>query len=791
MPNATTNFVNDGDTAYAAPYSHADLHDSLVKSGRNAQAEDIVKFLAKPIPIQLGNFSVADTSAMLTTTVMTVMQSHVTAAPAADKLKGFFGIKATQVFRLVVNGQRFQQGRYIMAWIPYGGSGGLAKFTVATKMRAYDLTTITQLPHVEIDINTQTEAILEVPYTSVYSHYPLNNTDPTTWGFLGQVFLYPYSALTTPSGSTTASYTVYSSLKDVSLAAPAFPQSNIAITTTERKASGITGVTESSLKPSHFAKVASGALNYIGDNIPTVSWFTRPAAWAASVASGVLAAFGWSNPIDIAPVTRALQTIFPYANNCDAVDSSMPLSLTASNEVELLTGNGSPDRDEMVIDYIKTIPAYTSGFNLSTADTQGLSVYNTSLSPGNFFNTYFSGGATFKTMPPIGFLASIFDLYRGSIRFTFKIVKTEFHSGRYAIQFNPYEVRTGTPALPGNAGGLWLHREIIDIRECSEFTYVVPWTSLSTYKPTSGNGWSYGSLQIVCINPLVGPVTVSSTVRVLVEVSAAPDMEFAVPTQIIVAPIIPVAPQSNITLPSNNNLIASGTIGSSSTDSEDLIPARVCIGEKITSLLQVAKSNDIMLGSGSANKTNTFFPYAVPTVHALAVLGPTYCAEQPPVYQVIQSLYLYSRGGVRIRSLSSRTTAYTSDAVINCQMRSAPNGVAAYYGMLSTATQTVWSHTLNCLQWLRFRAGVEVQVPMYHRFHSRINTDLMYAFNGNASNLYYDVDTFPTTPRVQLQITSDIATQMSIGMQVADDYHCSFFLGIPPLIETSVNNVPP
>jgi hypothetical protein len=69
-------------------------------------------------------------------------------------------------------------------------------------------------------------------------------------------------------------------------------------------------------------------------------------------------------------------------------------------------------------------------------------------------------------------------------------------------------------------------REIIDLREKSEFSYTFPFVSTQTWHTEYQ---SYGYVSLVVLNELTRPSTVASSVEILLEMSMADDTQFAVP----------------------------------------------------------------------------------------------------------------------------------------------------------------------------------------------------------------------------------------------------------------------
>jgi len=761
------------------------LHSDLLTSTQTGTPQEIKDFLAKPYAIQTGVISNSDTST--TFSLLEVIQSHLSVNIFKYKVNGFLGIRATQVFRLQINANRFQQGRYILFWIPFGGGANNTSTNGFTQLlsRRANKTTITQLPHVEIDINTTTEAILEVPFISSSSYAPIGGST-SSYGCLGFVGLYPYKALTTAGGSTTASYSIYSSLKDVILDGPTVPQ--MAFVKTRKNPPPSSGSPSSreqremGLSPLRGdMKKVSATADALGSQIPMLSWITTPVSWACDLVCGIACVFGWSNPLDLAEVTRAVQTIFPFANNCDMPDASMPLSLFARNEVEILPGFAGNDTDEMSIDYIKTIPAYLTSFDFSTSAAVDTSLYNLPICPSTFYSSFTDAGSTVTIAnTPVSFISKMFEIWRGSIRVTLKIVKTEFHSGRISIVYIPQEPfgANGTaPTTSTSEQRAYVHREIVDIRAGNQIDLLIPYVSLMPYRNITD---VVGNLQIYVVNPLVAPATVPSTITFLVEVAAGPDFEVNIPRAHGMQPIVPTTPQMSFQTKKNDHAVVTSHLGNSQNYTMSHIESRACVGEKIMSLNSLLKSADVFaVTSVVTYPTVLLNPYAVPTYRNSA--GSVVVSTAGSVtdnFTFLSHCYLFSRGGVRVRSSSTTPSTSVMDPVY-VSLNYYISGAIASIGLTSTFKSTN-PHSNMVIQNEAFRGGVEIQIPQYHRLHSRINymqyeTGDLYAFINNNSPVV-------ASPALTCSFSNYGTGSKTFTRQVADDFQFGFFLGVPVTI---------
>jgi hypothetical protein len=72
--------------------------------------------------------------------------------------------------------------------------------------------------HVEVDLNTDTEVILRIPYINHYVAEPVAAISLNTYlGEVGAIYLRPYVPFASAAGSTVAPYTVWVNLENVEL----------------------------------------------------------------------------------------------------------------------------------------------------------------------------------------------------------------------------------------------------------------------------------------------------------------------------------------------------------------------------------------------------------------------------------------------------------------------------------------------------------------------------------------------------------------------------------------------
>lgn len=788
----TTNFVvPDTEVVSAVPPAPSTISSLYFAASTDKVSESIAKFLGKPKKLASGSFTGSDVSTSFPTYLL---PTDMLRDPIYyEKVKGYLGIRATVVLTLQVNAERFQQGRYMLSAIPCGGAGASTKLTENTNLLSASLVQRTQIPHVEIDINTEKACVLRLPYAAYNDYYPLQlidyaNAQPVWYS----VRIFPYKSLEAVVGSIDAKYTLWVHLEDVELIGQTIPssltqanftKSKVKKSNTEKEAdsAGVGPISGAAAKVSQAANILS-VIPYIGMYASTVSW-------AADIVGSVASVFGFSSPINMSAVTRTSRNGFAYATSLDKVDQSIPLAASIKNEVVVFPGTSSTDEDEMAIAHFVSRPTWqaTMPWLTSAIHDQLIARLEVGLFP--------LGSAHTIPLPilqqcytPAQYLSTRFSKWRGTVCFKIKFVKTEFHTGRFAICFNPCALNYSynSPAILA-ANQPYVHRDIIDISDITEYSFSVPFISEVPYLPTFVNDVNmYGHVELRVVDPLVSPDTVSPEVTLLIETWLADDAEFCVPRTIPHAFVDPVPVQLQ------------GAIGDMSMHTPSLETAKTCIGERILSLRALGKRfypvRRININQAvAARGVDCFIPFAS-SVYTWATVQ-SYDVYSD-LFTDLSRMFLFSRGGVRLKCtrLNSVTTPMTVVAI--------PSGADVYTPFITGPPAAISVPSLSnsfyatdagsyMITEAENNQQIEVAIPQYHYSHSRIGNQ------HSASEIYpYFVDT-DITSRLETADTvvyamqtldttildPDAVNDLKICWYraLADDANFSFFICIPPM----------
>ena len=776
---STTQFISDANVVSAATISDLSVDATVFQSSSDMTSQEIKEFLSKDIVLLQSSFTTTDT--VSTQPRMFNPSSLLSPSIYKDKMKGFLGFRATLVLRLVINATRFQQGRYMLYYVPTGGAipaGPWIDDHMATLVQR------TTLPHVEIDLNCDTEAILRIPYSSCLNFCPLNPLNTSAgFGTLGAFGVAPYSTLVAASGISTCPFTLYGHFEDVILLNVAIPQSGRAFGSTKKRSTTEVEQDSANIGPISSSLIRiSNAANIIG-KIPLLSSYANSVSWFADIGASAAKVFGWRKPVSLAPSMRVTQNFLPYSANNDGPDMSFPLSLSYENAVGMAPGFSGTDVDEMDFSFLCTIPAWWNDIQWTSAGTAGAQLLSFNVSPSVNVWTTTVNSQTWYHMSPLQFVADHFQYWRGSLVYKFKFVKTEFHSGRLSISFSP-RVQQGSTVL-NYSDTVYLHRQIIDIRETNEFTFVVPFVSEASYLDKGNN---IGTIYVHIVDPLMCPNTVAAAVTILLEKSGGSDIEFAVPDPFVYSVYNGATPQSGNAFEAPNVCSNySGTIGSSSVKADNGVNALNCIGEKISSVRSLLKLPSMQVPSGAVT-TDLYLhiqPFAISTGSRVAEIS-----QLPPIladmYSNFSSCYVFSRGGVRIKFLDN--VAVTATQPVAVSMFTDTPSIAITSNSLkysSTALNgSIYSTIRNNMPVVYYREGYsgEIQVPQYMKYHSRNNIDCY--CNSAITGTRFGATGLAPRVFVTRQTIPGSVTDVSVLRSVSDDFNLGSFVSVPPMVTT-------
>jgi hypothetical protein len=778
-----TVFVDDGNVVRNDTSAVSHISRSILQmNDTNFDEQSIKTFLARPIILKQGVFDITDTYTFFNSQSMPYTALQLPSAIMwREKLAGIFGIRMDMRFRIVVNANRFQQGRYIMSFMPLASpvrsTSGLKELAFNNAHMA-TLVQRTTVPRVEIDLANDTVGELVVPFMSCRTFYNLtdilSSVDNNSLGFLN---IYPYSPLVSPAGSTTAGYTVYVSFENITLFGAASAQSGLG-----RRKKDVQNAELSNKMNGPISSVSSALSKGFKEfaHIPLLSTYANSISWVADRVTSVASVFGWSKPNQGDSQVKFNLLQAPNHNTVDGDSDARPLSFLSKPGVTAIDGLSGTSYDEMDFSYIVRKPAWFKTMTWSNIQTAGSTITDGTFFVYPYVQTTVAGRYNFQ---PVAFVAWLFQYWRGSLRYRFKFVKTEFHSGRLSIAFFP---ASGT-AYTGNAA--YVHRIIVDIREMNEVEFVVPYIS--------PNPWSYtntGSIVVSIVDPLVNPATVSNSITVLCEISGGDDFEVAVPTtqNINFTPSI-LVPQSGL---ENVNELITMNIGNSTVVADPNVSSSTTIGDKVSSFRALLKrytpirntDNSIAGGSLLNGPTVQMVTDAIYTVNTT----PPARYWRADAYSIVCSCYAMSRGGVRIRDVINKNmfsgTNIYGPSISKVSTQSEVSNL--FFGntiQLNPANfENAWNSHVH-IQDLQLNGVITLENPQYTPTYARAVCDQWNIQGAQGTAIGPLASTTNQQVFISLPVSMSSPTAVegeslhNIYRALADDADFSVFISVPPM----------
>lgn len=743
--NVTTTFADDTIGSTASIDKRAYSIHRKVGSGKEAPATDsISSFLERPNNAGSGTFTASDTGVIFSTD----LNGSILSSLKKNRMAYIYGLRFDLKVTLQINADRFQAGRYIVGFLPYGGGYNASQINTWYAMHMANLTTITQLPHVEIDFAKQTHVTLEIPwtYTLPFVEYSTPGTGFTTP--YGKLFIIPYVPLIPGGGGSSVPWTLWTSLQNVQLASVTVNQMDVG--TKEAKQEDIGPVTQV------LTRVAK-ATGVLGE-IPILGPWASQVSWLSSIAARSASYMGWSKPTALAAPGRMHRQVLPFSGSSDVAAYPHTLGVMSTNSVQSHTGVGNTDYDEMSIDFIKNQYAYFTTVNWTTSITAGTTLQSLSHRLDDKYVIWSKGFAT----TPVCFLVNLFNYWRGGLIFRFKLVKTEFHRGRLMVAYSPYAFSLADSTFT-YANSELVFREIIDVSTTSEFEVCVPYMIAKNWTLQTGNA---GMLMLFVENALTAPPTVSNTVPIIIEVKGAPDLEFAAPLNTSL----------ELYAPSTNQMADAYVVTPCiklgvSSEYTDVTP--FTMGEKVTSLRQLVKrmsGYSCSITSISAGNGIQLPGYATwVTTQGSTTAGALFRSNTGcDIINLVQGLYLFTTGSMRFMVYAK------SAAQIGVDIEAIPTSSDAV--KLVTSTSQAYNKTLIDP---KIEGVVDIQLPVWQPGLARAFMDHMTGSNlATIINKVYG-DACAATIR---SIDATEVVPFQVYRAVGEDYNAFGWCGVPAMV---------
>lgn len=478
----------------------------------------------------------------------------ITSKPVQSKIKYHSYFRGTLVIKITCNNLPTTSGK---VWF------FVDMFPQLTGSRAVvreggnpggELTRYTGCHGVEFDFSSARDVIFEVPFISPQAAFSLIEDEPVQIA-LHCISLTPVRSATTQS----VDLNVYASYKDVQLGVPTpkdlapslqskegFAPSEEAV----RKVRMMTGV-DTEQQDKSLRGLAAGLTGSVrsmaseaGSKIHGI--LKTPLTWATKIAQGAASTVGLSKPLSIEAVKPYVNVPAKGYTQTENLDTSVRLGPVQDGGVTVDSKYGLTE-DEMDIGFAVSKYQYLYRNAISVNDDKGTIVRKFPVSPMLCDLTTLAG-ADVMHVTNTGFVASLFEFWKGMLSYRFAFAKTKNHSARIRVTWFP-----GSTSEPTDEEVLeshnfpTAHTRIYELKEdCSEIYLDIPYINIepmlrttipyvSTDFQLGCNGWIVVEIE----NELRSSNVVADTIDMLIYMKGGKDLQFYYPSMNKYCPMYP------------------------------------------------------------------------------------------------------------------------------------------------------------------------------------------------------------------------------------------------------------
>jgi hypothetical protein len=475
-------------------------------------------------PIPLGPISWA-TVQPLGTTLATYK------LPSAIYGRGHYFIQMLQFIsffrcdlRIIIqlNSTRFHEGAVLAYFVPLKTRAVSPSTIVAP--HGVHLFNAVILPHAIIDASQSTDASIIIPYEHMSTFFPLNNQYSTMNAqyLLGTLYFDVLVQLQAATGSTTT-VSIFPWLEPINprMHVPVYPHALAIPMGLEGLAQGTVGLA---------TNILSGISALESGNIGGV----------INSAVGGIKSFGMLSDNLDKPSDPLIEGHKPVSvgnvTGGDGIDNSTRLSLGSASGTMHPSGLLGPVNAELDMSNLFKIPSIVEIVPWTITHNVGDSLGAFAVHPMVCQQNPYVLIDSYNIISPsnLGALTCRFQLWKGSIRYNFRIISTGFHTGRLRVSFEP-NASSGSTFIQTDS----LPQIIIDLREEKVFDFTVPFVSSTPWKYTNNSGNyggflslagtpetlqnSLGVLNLHVLNVLSAPSNVPASINIIVSMAGGDD----------------------------------------------------------------------------------------------------------------------------------------------------------------------------------------------------------------------------------------------------------------------------
>lgn len=439
----------------------------------------------------------------------------------AEKIRNYFLLKCTLHLKLVVNGNAFYFGRAILGYEPLAPLDNFS-YSRYRSFVSEDVVRLSQRMKVFVNPTESQGGSLELPFFWPRNAWVIPDNE---WREMGECVLSSIGVLRHANGGTNpVTISIFAWAENVSYAIPTgfVPEMGVPEMGDEHNENVI-------------SRPASNVARYAGAlaNVPGIGPFAKATEIGAGAIASIAKIFGYSSPTNLdysvmVPSPRSSLAVVDtkYPTNKLSVDSKQEITLDPAT-------TGIAPTDELPIASIAGRESFLTSFNWLQSDTIDQTLFQIYVDPEQ---TRYNGVERHLTACAAAVLP--FDYWRGTMRFRFQIVASNYHRGRIRLVYDP---KGGVIDPEYNTHYTTIH----DIATEKDFTVDIGWAQPEPFRKSIGNRIGYSTSAITPLPPLTGqangvlsvhvlneltvPGTVVSDIQINVFVSMLDDFEVAMP----------------------------------------------------------------------------------------------------------------------------------------------------------------------------------------------------------------------------------------------------------------------
>lgn len=403
-----------------------------------------------------------------------------------------------------------------------------------------------QRPHLYLALETNAGGTMNLPF--FYDRNWLELSSQNDLDDMGRVTLFPLTSMETTNGEVGKfDITVYAKAVDVKLSnttqVPVLQSESTKVPSKMRTRRNKKKKPQQGSDEFESAGPISGPASAVADvaaqlaSVPFLAPYARATEMMANGVGSFAKLFGFARTPVLQDPSFIRNTAFGAMADTMTGETVDRLVLDSKQGVVIDSRTAGLDgTDELSIKSMATRESYLTQFTWAESDTPETKLFESDVSP-NFLRLQ-SGPSGAIYMTPMCFSSVPFRYWRGSMNFRFKAVCSQYHRGRYQVQWDPAAVRGSTD--PGKIEEVTT--TTIDLSTDKDVTVVIPFAQRTSYLPLSKDysvenfgsgspiyfGSSNGALTVSVLNEL-NTFGSSNPITILVMVSMGEDVEFASP----------------------------------------------------------------------------------------------------------------------------------------------------------------------------------------------------------------------------------------------------------------------